>query len=223
MIEQIWVASKGVRSDLIVDQFIDSPAGAYLSQQDNELIKRLRAELDRESSRRRTEVENRVDNLSLSSDNKEAPTFDRASSFFSRMPILISMINQTHASDLSSFSNAVYEKMKMAGAPPLLLESLFLRKPDFRSQYDQHKEVIFAAITPSAAQFAKERPKVFGRDAQYDYEMFLFSEAAYGLENFVNVRLQRFGLYEALGTQRHTSFQEKLRGALRKTYETLHK
>lgn len=224
-INRFWSETHGRDPAAVVQQFIDSPAGAYLSEQDKEYVRRLQKQLEDGHSQSRKEAEARIQQVNAT---PNAPSDGEVTDFFQDAPALLAVIRSTTIDDLRVFTDAIRDSMTSSSVSPELQKSFFLRPAGYYSEYEKERELVFQVLNAGAEDFMRVRRKLLDSVKQRwfssvdrNYKMFLTTEAAYGLEGFNNRSLNRLGLYAAVGSEDQRVFQDRLRQALRLTYESL--
>jgi hypothetical protein len=209
------------KSEAIVDAFMSSSAGAYLSDQDKEFIERRSKEIRAELEKRESAIEDQASKkLAQMKKNMDVSQLRH---MFHNMPIIVDAIADTGDGELDQYARMLKQKMIEKEIPNEITQAFFQRSPNYSYDEIKNEEATFKKFVGAVFAAADEVDRIVRTKRKFKflapsnpYTLFLSTEASYGLDGFVNVKLKEEGLYSALGESRLIAFRKRLRAALAK-------
>ena len=197
----------------VLGKVMETPQAAYLSDQDKVYLDRIVEALTAELKNRRKVMVAKVEAIKTTDDAQVSLT--ELENAFHGMADFIRYVKTMDDIETAVFAQAIKKRVQAMPLEETIIKTILERPEGYRKEYELRKTEISGAMYDAAEAYVKNRMPPLKGDAIGAFQMFLATEAAYGIDGYVNTSLDRKGYYSVLPDGDEEDFRERLRKALK--------
>lgn len=197
----------------VLSKVMETPQAAYLSDQDKVYLDRIVEALSDELKNRRKAMVAKV--RAIKATDEAQVSISELENAFHGMGDFIRHVKTMDDIETAVFAQAIKKRVQAMQLEETIIKTILERPEGYRKEYELRKTEISGAMYDAAEDYVKNRMPPLKGNATGAFQMFLASEAAYGLDGYVNTSLDRKGYYAVLPDDEEDAFRERLRKALK--------